>query len=129
MSGANNRAHVRKKCCIPAFVANMDDSYELKCTIRDVSKVGCKIVSNNANELPEQLLLLPEGFEVPIIAKVRWRSKKMAGLSFPSFDLLYENSDAKQTDQDTFDDEILDLGAEKKILGYSGRMQRFSANK
>lgn len=130
MGTVGNRLHERKRCCLQAFVTNIYDTYQIKCTIRDVSEQGCKIVSSQIHELPEDVLVIPEGFEKPLRAKVVWRSEKMAGLRFADFDQTETTRSGdlrKQTENGPPDEDITDLTPAKQTLGYAARLQRIRA--
>lgn len=85
-----NRAEYRKKSAIHAFASDIENKYNVKCVIRDVSQSGCKIVTNCIDDLPDIIHLLPEAFETPILGKIVWREKNVAGVKFLS-DLDDEN--------------------------------------
>ena len=78
------RAERRKKTAIHAFASDIDNKYDVKCIIRDVSGGGCKIVSNSMDDLPDIIHILPEGFETAILGKIVWRAKNIAGVQFLS---------------------------------------------
>ncbi|MDA7948190.1 MAG: ATP-binding protein [Hyphomicrobiaceae bacterium] len=54
----------------------------MKCIIREVSRTGCRIVTNALDDLPEIIHLLPEGFDKVIAGRIVWRDKHMAGVEF-----------------------------------------------
>ena len=84
MSSSDERFKARKKTSIQAFASDLDNTFEIKCIIRDISRSGCKIVTSQVRELPEFILLVPEGFEQPINGKIVWRKDKFAGVAFLS---------------------------------------------
>ena len=67
---------------IHAFASDIDNKYDVKCVIRDVSEGGCKIVSSCLDDLPDIIHVLPEGFATPILGKIVWRRKNIAGVQF-----------------------------------------------
>ena len=67
-----------------AFAFDLDNTFETKCIIRDISRSGCKIVTSQIRKLPEFILLVPEGFEQPLSGKIVWRKDKFAGVAFLS---------------------------------------------
>jgi len=84
MSSSDDRFKERKKTCIQAFASDLDNTFEIKCIIRDISRSGCKIVTSQVRKLPEFILLVPEGFEQPLSGKIIWRKDKFAGVTFLS---------------------------------------------
>lgn len=84
MSSSDKRAESRRKVCIQAFAADVKDTFDIKCIIRDVSHSGCMIVTSNIHELPELVQIIPEGFDKPLAGKIVWRGEKLAGVSFIS---------------------------------------------
>ena len=79
-----DRTERRKKTAIHAFASDVDEKYEVKCIIREVSPSGCRIVSNGLDDLPDIIHLLPEGFDQIIAGQIIWREKHMAGVQFLS---------------------------------------------
>lgn len=128
MSTRDKRTHPRKKVCVQAFAADAEDTFDVKCMIRDASQGGCMIVSSNISELPEYIQLIPEGFDTPLEGKIVWRGEKFAGISFISsnakktvreveeFFVNVKNSDEKG---------VLELNGFVRPLGYSDRLARY----
>lgn len=81
---AENRIGLRKKTAIHAFASDTHNKYEIKCIIRDISQSGCRIVSSELDDLPEIIHLLPEGFDRPVLGRIAWREKSIAGVQFLS---------------------------------------------
>ncbi len=67
---------------IPAFASDVEDTLGIKCTIREVSRGGCRLVSTQLDDLPNIIHIVPEGFEKPLLGKIVWRDKKLAGVKF-----------------------------------------------
>lgn len=82
MSMVDRRSQQRVTGTVHAFVFDSTDSFEIKCAIRDLSLNGCRIIISNTDDLPNLLLLTPEGFNKPISAMLTWQSGKSAGLCF-----------------------------------------------
>jgi signal transduction histidine kinase len=76
------RTERRKKTAVHAFASDIEYKYNVKCILRDVSRSGCKIVTNSIDDLPDIIHLLPEAFENPILGKIVWRKKSIAGVTF-----------------------------------------------
>ena len=76
------RGKRRIKTAIHAFASDIDNKYGVKCVIREVSGGGCKIVTNCMDDLPDIIHVIPEGFESPILGKIVWRDKNIAGVQF-----------------------------------------------
>ncbi len=82
LDALENRAEQRKKTAIHAFASDTDHKYEIKCIIREISRSGCRIVSNGLDDLPEIIHLLPESFDKPVLGRIVWREKSIAGVQF-----------------------------------------------
>lgn len=78
----DNRSEPRKEVLIPAFASDIEDTIGIKCTIREVSRGGCRLVSTQLGDLPNIIHIVPEGFEKPLLGKIVWRDKKLAGVKF-----------------------------------------------
>ncbi len=129
MGHIDNRAERRKKSCMQAFASDANDSFEIKCIIRDVSPGGCMIVSSHLHELPDRIQLVPEGFKEPLLGQIVWRKGKTAGVSFietslnPDLDEMHQRLDSPDAVED--DDDVLTLEAFAKPAGYSDRLSRY----
>ncbi|MEM8743076.1 MAG: PilZ domain-containing protein [Pseudomonadota bacterium] len=131
MGNIDNRNERRRKTCVQAFVTDQNDSFEIKCMIRDMSAGGCMIVSSHLHELPDQVQLVPEGFKQPVKGKIVWRKGKTAGVSFIDPDL---NPDLKDLDDplgdidaDALGDDAFVLEAFVKPATYADRLSRYKA--
>ena len=78
------RTEGRKKSLMHAFVSDFEDSIDVKCVIRDISKSGCRIATSYVDDLPRVVQIIPEGFDKPMIGKIIWRNSKFAGIQFVS---------------------------------------------
>lgn len=78
----DERGECRRKMAIHAFASDIDNKYDVKCVIRDVSGGGCSIVSSCLDDLPDIIHVLPEGFATPILGKIVWRKNNIAGVQF-----------------------------------------------
>ena len=81
----DERGECRRKMAIHAFASDIDNKYEVKCVIRDVSGGGCSIVSSCLDDLPDIIHVLPEGFATPILGKIVWRKNNIAGVQFLTY--------------------------------------------
>ncbi len=131
MSSSDDRFKARKKSCIQAFASDLDNTFEIKCIIRDISTSGCKIVTSQVMELPEFILLVLEDFKQPLSCKIVWRKDKFAEVAFLSktghefmFD-DYWNCDEFIVDDHwncEEEDEPMLLGGMVRPLSYSERL-------
>lgn len=128
MSPIDNRSEPRKRVCLQAFASDVNDTFDVKFIIRDVSKGGCMIVSSQVHELPDLIQLVPEGFDKPLAGKIVWRGDKFAGICF-----MASNDEAilKEVREyflgvmsDLDDDEVLNLNGFVRPLGYHDRLAR-----
>jgi len=114
---------------VQAFASDQQDTFDIKCIIRDVSESGCMIVGSQVHELPDQIQLVPEGFKQPILGKIVWRKDKLAGVCF---DNSTPDSDLDQMHQCLNDaakvqegDDALVLQACAAPAGYADRLSRY----
>ena len=141
MASRNQRLEDRKACFVHAFASDLDETLDIKCIIRDISAKGCRIISSQIHELPDEIHLTPEDFDRPLRGKIVWRRKKAAGvmlLGTSEQDDVQQKIDAIfadcSTDFDDFDgvvdvddddDEILLLTLTEKPPTFSERLKRF----
>lgn len=65
-----------------ATVRDSDDGTEFTCVILDASKSGCRVVCNRLDELPDAIMIHPQGLDRPIRARIAWRCHRIAGVHF-----------------------------------------------
>ncbi len=129
MSDVDNRSEVRKKVCVQAFASDANDSFNIKCIIRDISATGCLIITSQLHELPDLIQLVPERFDLPLNGKIVWRNDKMAGVSFlspaseESLSVLHDCSSGVTSEGD--DDEPLLLGNTARPMTYAERLANY----
>jgi len=127
-SGKNDkRFETRHKAHIPAFISNLDETFQLRCIIRDVSEHGCQLVASRTHEIPDEFHLTPAGFDEPLNGRVMWRDRKTIGAvlslkdsksEFDSAGSLLSSCVEENTDQD-----VLVLGEEQQQpMSYDSRM-------
>lgn len=80
MIGEINRREGRKRASVHAFVTDLADLFQIKCSICDVSRSGCRIVTSRAHDLPRAVQIIPEGFHAPLRGIVVWRRHNEAGV-------------------------------------------------
>jgi len=131
MGISDQRTDPRKKVCLQAFAADVNDTFDVKCIIRNVSKGGCMIVSSCVHELPDLVHIVPQGFDKPLAGKIVWRGEKLAGVSFVSTNdeaVLTEVKDyfvnMVAASEDGYADGIEGL---VRPRGYADRLARFGA--
>lgn len=80
-SEKRNRAAERSRCGVVAEIMGRDQTMRYPCFILDASAQGCRIYCDSIEDLPDEVLLHPQGISNPIPALIRWRKKMIAGLS------------------------------------------------
>lgn len=128
MTRPDKRSEERHRVCMQAFAADVNDTFDVKCIIRDVSISGCMVVTSAVHELPDLIQLIPEGFDKPLAGRVVWRGEKMAGVSFISF----HDDDVQCEVRDYFLDVISNMDDAEQTsvagfvrpLSYSDRLAR-----
>ena len=141
MAGSNKRLEDRKACFVHSFASDVDETLDIKCIIRDISATGCRIISSQIHELPDEIHLTPEDFDRPLRGKIVWRRRKAAGVMLCSsvsehdevqqrIDAIFADCNADFDDfvddeDDDEDDEILLLSLVEKPPTFSERLKRF----
>ncbi|MGI9382213.1 MAG: PilZ domain-containing protein [Methyloligellaceae bacterium] len=133
MASHNKRLEDRKACFVHAFASDIEETLDVKCIIRDISEKGCRIVSSQIHELPDEIHLTPEDFDRPLRGKIVWRRRKSAGVllcSTSEHDEVQQKVDAllaksSLDDDDDEDDDILLLALEEKPPTFGERLKRF----
>ena len=126
MSKIDKRSEVRHRALIPAFASDLDETFQLRCLIRDVSNSGCQLVASKIYNVPDVFHLTPDGFSTPICGRVMWQDRKLIGVQLildeqeaaTNMPLLASNQLVSS------DDGILVLGEENhRPLSYDERLK------
>ena len=79
---AERRIERRRRVFLQASVSAMDGSQIANCSIQDTSRTGCKIISDELDRIPDELVLSIHGLGETFIGRVMWRDADMAGIEF-----------------------------------------------
>lgn len=79
---SERRSERRRSVFLRAKIVGLLDGHEMECAIQDTSRSGCKIISENIDELPDMVTLEICGLGETFIGKVVWRKDNMAGVQF-----------------------------------------------
>ena len=79
---ANKRVERRRSVFLQASVCAMDGSQIVNCSIQDTSRSGCKIISDELDLIPDELVLSIRGLGETFVGRVVWRDIGMAGIEF-----------------------------------------------
>lgn len=79
---AERRQERRRRVFLQADVCTLDGTFITHCSIQDTSRSGCKIISDQLNLIPEELVLSIRGLGDTFVGRVIWRSGDMAGIEF-----------------------------------------------
>lgn len=79
---SERRSERRRSVFLRAKVVGLLDGHEMECSIQDTSRSGCKIISDNVDEIPEMVTLEICGLGERFFGKVVWRKDNMAGVEF-----------------------------------------------
>lgn len=71
----------RSKIAIPAQVFDPDSNAEYHGMILNASRDGCRLFCDSLLELPDEILVQPDGIAKPIKASIKWRKGITAGLA------------------------------------------------
>ena len=123
-----NRCEARKTVSIHAFITDLAGQFEIKCVLRDVSRNGCRIVSSRVHDLPDVVLVIPEGFAAPMRGMVVWKRSNLAGVCF-EHGCTPEQRTVIASTQTALQSEDRDAGTEsykaRPVLSYSDRLEKF----
>lgn len=81
---AEKRLERRRSVFMQASVSAMDGSKIVNCSIQDTSRLGCKIISDELDRIPDELVLSIRGLGETFVGRVVWRDGSMAGIEFVS---------------------------------------------
>ena len=81
-SGNERRVERRRRVFLQADVRTLDGVRVGNCSIRDTSRTGCKIMSNDLDLIPDELVLSIRGLDETFVGRVIWRDADMAGIEF-----------------------------------------------
>ena len=76
------RVERRRSVFLQADVSTLDGLQIANCSIRDTSRTGCKIISNEIEHIPDELVLSIRGLDETFVGRVMWREADMAGIEF-----------------------------------------------
>ncbi len=79
---SDKRASRRRQVFLQADVCTLDGMQIGHCSIRDTSRTGCKIMSDNIAQIPDELVLSIRGLDETFVGRVMWREADMAGIEF-----------------------------------------------
>jgi hypothetical protein len=79
---AEKREERRRSVFLQASVCAMDGSQIVNCSIQDTSRLGCKIISDELDLIPDELVLSICGLGETFVGRVVWRDVGMAGIEF-----------------------------------------------
>ena len=74
------RSEIRKAVLIPAIVCGQTNSASLRCRIVDASLSGCRLEAENLGRLPDAIDIFIPDLDLPIPARIVWRSDGQAGV-------------------------------------------------
>ena len=130
MSKQDKRSEIRHRALIPAFASDLNETFQLRCLIRDVSESGCQLVSSKFYEIPDVFHLTPDGFSMPVCGRVMWQDHKMIGVQLQSEANETVSSQSLLSSEQLMssDDGVLLLGEEqKRPLTYEERLKIYFA--
>lgn len=91
----NKRSEERRRRVMRATVEGLPDHAKYGCGVVDISASGCRINCNHLDELPDTICVQITGFGYPMMGRIVWRSKKLAGVHFS-----WEEQDPEKVLQD-----------------------------
>lgn len=82
MLGSQDRKEKRVQVARPAWVSGPDGEPRIRCVVRDASPSGCKISSDAILDLPDDVLIHPDGMSQPLRGRIVWRKDNFVGIKF-----------------------------------------------
>lgn len=76
------RIERRRSVFLQADVSTLDGLRIGDCSIQDTSRTGCKILSDDIGQIPDELVLSIRGLNETFVGRVMWREADMAGVEF-----------------------------------------------
>lgn len=76
----DQRAERRNAVSIPVIVSDSNDENEVEARIIDAGRNGCRLMGENMDQLPDNVILRVEKFKQPMAGEIVWRTKDMAGV-------------------------------------------------
>ena len=83
-NSVEKRTERRRSVFLQASVCALDGSQIVNCSIQDTSRMGCKIISDELDLIPDELVLSIRGLGETFVGRVVWREADMAGIQFIS---------------------------------------------
>jgi len=82
MDNAEQRTHDRVKVAIHAVVSDREQQNAIRSIIQCASICGCKIISKQVSDLPDEVLIKVSNLDQVIKGRIVWRNKNTAGIQF-----------------------------------------------
>lgn len=79
---SERRVERRRRVFLQADVCTLDGLQIAHCSIQDTSRSGCKIISDELDLIPDELVLSIRGLGETFVGRVMWREAGMAGIEF-----------------------------------------------
>jgi hypothetical protein len=79
---SERRQERRRSVFLQADVCTLDGTQVSHCSIQDTSRTGCKIISDQIDIIPDELVLSIRGMDETFVGRVMWREANMAGIVF-----------------------------------------------
>ncbi len=79
---SERRQERRRRVFLQADVCTLDGTVISHCSIQDTSRTGCKVISDQVDIIPDELVLSIRGMDETFVGRVIWRDVDMAGIEF-----------------------------------------------
>ena len=79
---SERRLERRRRVFLQADVCTLDGTMISHCSIQDTSRTGCKIITDQVDIIPDELVLSIRGMDETFVGRVIWRESDMAGIEF-----------------------------------------------
>ena len=82
MTDKDKRARDRRQVQIPVRIYDLSREMVVKCTMQDGSKNGCKLVTDELQNFPDEIILEFVKFKGSREGRIMWRDQNSVGVWF-----------------------------------------------
>ncbi len=80
----DRRRERRRTVFLQADLCRLDGTPIVNCAIQDTSRSGCKILCDQVDLIPDEVLLTIRGLNETFVGRIMWRAEGSAGIQFLS---------------------------------------------
>ena len=92
MTDKDKRARDRRQVQIPVRIYDLSREMVVKCAMEDASKNGCKLVTDELQNFPDEIILEFVKFKGSREGRIMWRDQNLVGVWFIDGEQVAPNS-------------------------------------